>query len=187
MVRALQILQLILPLNILHFFSAWSSEGEKDHREFYSEEFVPMLRGYSAKFSDSDLLFLPHHFLEADPHFPFYVVDFTLSTRRSMERRFRFYKARDWNPVTTLIGLLALEGLIQIFELAKTKTKILKASILNCVNENQIWACNGMGIFPSEIAARLAIETYCGVHSRDWIEQLVQCLSIYIPGLISIY
>ena len=188
MVRALQNFTIHFALNILHFFSVWSSEGEKDRREFYSDEFVPLLRGYSAKFRDGDLISLAEHFLvEVDPQFPPYVVNFTLSTRRSMERRFRIAKARDWNPVTTLIGLLALEGLIQILELAKTETKILKASVLNCVNGNQIWESNAMGIFPSEIAARLAIETYCEVQSRDWIDQLVHKLSIYIPGMIIIY
>jgi hypothetical protein len=185
MVRAVQNFAIHFALNILHFFSVWSSEGEKDRREFYSDEFVPLLRGYSAKFCDGDLINLAKHFLvEADPQFPPYVVNFTLSTRRNMERRFRFAKARDWNPLTVLIGLLALEGLMQIFELAKTETKILKASVLNCVNENQIWIGNAMAIFPSDIAARLAIETYCGVQRRDWIDQLVHRLSIYIPGMI---
>ena len=156
------------------------------------KKFVNLIHKWK-RFQDQDLVNLPDHFLfGARPRFPDYVVAFVEGARENLpdlfktqwiaKRRFsRYNQSALWNPISTLIGLVALEGLIQIFLVPvehRTSVPLLASLLERC----PYWK-NGMGVNVVQPAARLAIESFTGVLPAHWIEQIVHQLRIYIPGI----
>ena len=151
-------------------------------RSFFTAEFVRNLRKYAVEgFSNEDFLNLPVHFrLNCDlrPNFPRYIVEYAKSVRSKLKRVYRFYNFLSWNPVTTLVGLLALEGMMQLCRFPEEEIRNY-ALLLRVMLACPYWV-NDMDVDPTEISTLLAIDTFSGAHNSVWIDQLVLQLSDYM-------
>ena len=140
---------------------AWVGEVQG----FFSAEFVTMFRRYtlSDQNRDEDFLSLPQFFLsDATPDFPDYVYEFVHQSRDSFRSRaLRKYLIREsclWNPVSTLIAILALEGMIQISRMPMNQ-RLNYELLVQFLDQYPYWL-NRMGVPANQPAARLAIDTF---------------------------
>ena len=160
--------------------------GEMVH-QYASPEFRSALHKFATEtFSDVDLINLPRIFLDgANPDFPKYVVDFSHNIRANLDRRFRLRlkMANMWNPVTTLIGILALEAIMQIQRLPE-QLQSNYPLLLKFMHQCPYWS-NGLGVEPVEPATRLAIDYHLGgLPNSNWLDQLVYQLSNYMQCML---
>ena len=156
---------------------------------FFDEEFARIFRQYTFRDSDhdEDLRSLPQFFLSgARPDFPDYVNEFVQQSRiffrRLGLRRYLIRESCLWNPVSTLIAILALEGIIQISRMP-TEHRLNVGLLEGFLHQYPYWR-NDMNISAYQPAARLAIDTFRGGQMSWWLKQVVHQLRIFIPGTL---
>jgi hypothetical protein len=155
--------------------------------QYASPEFRIALHKFAIEiFGDQDLINLPRIFLDgAYPDFPEYVVSFSNNIRAKLDRRFRLRlkMVNLWNPVTTLIGILALEAIMQIQRLPEQLQSDYPL-LLKFMHLCPYWK-NGLGVEPVVPATRLAIDTHLGnLPNSNWVDQLVHQLSKYMQCML---